>query len=495
MSIKRQLPLTYAAIALIAVLAVSIVLLVTLRTYYDSLERRYVERNALAIAAMIPDFFDDRQRLQTQADTLSFLTQTRIEIFDLAGALLVDSGLPQSHEAVASTTFEVQMDDALQSIQQTFGGESRTTLLVLEDSRGVIRRETTTWGRRHEEEIVTDIVGPMSLVGLDDSADAPPSQQAAIATIYNLERQPIGHVQLSSGLAYSRTVLRSVTWGIVLAGAIAVCFAALLGWIASRRLTQPLTSLTKSAQQMAAGDLTTRTAIKRRDELGELGRTFNQMADQVEHTVASLQRFVADAAHELHTPLTALRTRLELVKQPDNHTTAAQQQVRHLQRISEDLLTLSRLDNELQPPKMVRLNWVALISARLELVAARAEQAQIDFAFSLPDKPVWVQGNAAQLQQVFDNLVDNALKFTLVGGCVAVELSEEGVLIVRDTGIGIEDIGGIFGRFHRAPNAAPYPGSGLGLAIVYAIVSTHHGKITVTSRPQHTEFHVALPLC
>jgi signal transduction histidine kinase len=244
---------------------------------------------------------------------------------------------------------------------------------------------------------------------------------------------------------------------------------------------------------MAAGDLTTRTTITRRDELGELGKTFNQMADKVEQTVASLQQFVADAAHELHTPLTALRTRLELVERPDIHTVAAQQQVRHLQRISEDLLTLSRLDNALQPPQMERMNWSELISMRLELVAARAEQAQIDFDVNLPDSPVWVVGNKAQLQQVFDNLLDNALKFTPAAGSVTVELATDGTLVIRDTGIGIENAEGIFGRFHRAPNAAPYPGSGLGLAIVAAIVAAHAGQISVTSQLRPTEFRLILP--
>ncbi len=490
MSIRKQLSLTYAAIALIAVLAVSIVLLATLRAYYDAQEQQYVERNAKAIAEVAIDFIDDRERLQTQVNVFSFLTQTRVVIFDAAGEPLVDSGSPQSHQAVASTTFEVQLDDVLQSVRQTFGTDSRTTLLVLEDSQGSITQETTLLG---EEEEVEGIIGPLAFVG-GDSAETPRSAQIASAPIYNLQRQAVGRVELSSGLAYGRTILQSVTWGIGVAGLVAVLLAALVGWFASARLTRPLTSLTQSAREMAAGDLSTRTAIVRRDELGELGQTFNQMADQVERTIATLQQFVADAAHELHTPLTALRTRLELIRQPDNHTAAAQQQVRHLQRISEDLLTLSRLDNALQSPAMTIIDWTALLRSRFELIAARAEQAEIDFRFSLPDHSVWVNGNAAQLQQVFDNLLDNALKFTPAGGQVTVELSADGMLQVRDTGIGITDVEGIFGRFHRAPNAAPYPGSGLGLAIVHAIVAAHHGKITVTSQSQQTEFNVYIPV-
>ncbi|MCA9926067.1 MAG: HAMP domain-containing histidine kinase, partial [Anaerolineales bacterium] len=316
----------------------------------------------------------------------------------------------------------------------------------------------------------------------------------------------------SQGPAYGRSILRSVAVGWVVAGIVAVLIAALVGWFAARRLIQPLLALTGTTTRMAEGDLTVRTDMQRTDELGQLGRAFNQMAERVETTVTTLRHFVADAAHELNTPLTALHTNLELAQQ---HTTDPQQTTRlaraqtqttRLQALTDSLLSLSKIEAAENGMAHTPVNLTQLVRQIGEIYASRAEQHNIRFDIVVGETAVHVNGSAPQLRQAVRNLLDNALKFTPPDGKVTLSLTADGqqaTVQVTDTGIGIPeaDMAGLFGRFHRGRNVGDIPGNGLGLAIVKAIVERHGGEIMATSTslstdvstPNNTRFTLTLP--
>jgi signal transduction histidine kinase len=227
------------------------------------------------------------------------------------------------------------------------------------------------------------------------------------------------------------------------------------------------------------------------------------MAGQIEGTVSTLRHFVADAAHELNTPLTALRTNLELAAKqaPQNeHLLEAQQQADRLERLNDDLLRLSRLEGGLSENKFQPIDMTGLLRESTERFAAQAEQADIEFSISLPEQSVQIAGNEEQLRRVVDNLVDNALKFTPTSGQVGLSLVANGnwaTLVVEDSGIGIgeEDLPFVFHRFHRGRNTADYPGSGLGLAMVKTIIDNHKGYVTISSHlEQGTRISMRLPV-
>ncbi|MCA9947873.1 MAG: HAMP domain-containing histidine kinase, partial [Anaerolineales bacterium] len=187
------------------------------------------------------------------------------------------------------------------------------------------------------------------------------------------------------------------------------------GWRASGRLVNPLLTLTAVTTRMADGDLAARTAVQRQDELGILGSSFNKMADQLEGTIITLRQFIADAAHELHTPLTALQTDLQSLRQsalpPEQAAKIerAQEQAVRLQTLTNSLLDLSRIEaNTNGDGEIVNLNQ--LLQETAELFASRAEQSDIQFDLTLPDMPFWVQGSPLRLRQAVQNLLDNALK-------------------------------------------------------------------------------------
>ncbi len=353
--------------------------------------------------------------------------------------------------------------------------------------------------------VTTSAVGTPYGFGLnaETPSDGIRSDQMTRQAFFDQGGALLGYVELSEGPAYGRQILDSVTRGWALAGSVAVALAAVAGWMASRRITTPLLKLTAVTTQMAEGDLSARADVARQDELGQLGRSFNKMAAQVEQTVLTLRRFLADAAHALQTPLTALQTNLELVAEEERElqredlVTRAQAQVERLASLTKSLLDLSRLESAAAEEAQKPIELTALVQETSELWASRAEQAGLDFSLELPGEPLTVRGQRAHLQQALGNLLDNAIKFTPKGGEVQVGLGQQGervVLWVQDSGIGVpaDDLPQLFSRFHRGSNAAAYPGSGLGLAIVKAIVERHDGQVAVESVERGTRFSIRL---
>lgn len=260
---------------------------------------------------------------------------------------------------------------------------------------------------------------------------------------------------------------------------------------------------------MAAGDLSARTlprTVRREDELGLLAVAFNTMATRVEETVTTLRRFVADAAHELNTPLTALRTDLELAAQGQGKgddggdaLQRAQRQIERLETLTTGLLNLSHLEAPTTDTEQTEIDLGELVVTLAEPYASRGEQKGVDLQVTRPLEPVMVRGDVPQLQQALGNLLDNALKFTATGGRVEVGVGIDAgwaAVTVTDSGIGVpaEDQAYLFERFHRGRNAAAYPGSGLGLAITRAIIGRHGGQIEMSSSEQGSCFTVRLPL-
>jgi two-component system sensor histidine kinase BaeS len=313
------------------------------------------------------------------------------------------------------------------------------------------------------------------------------------------------YVKLSEGPASGRDALVSTAVAWILAAALAVGLAALAGWLIARRISEPVVALTEASDRMAAGDLGARAPVAGGDEVGRLGESFNGMASRVETTVTSLRRFVADAAHEIGTPLTALQADLELAERKaagDDERRLigrALVQTGRLASLSGNLLQLSRLEAG-EPVAERQSADLAVVARELaDGVASRAEQAGVELVVDVAAGPLAVPLEHARLQTVLANLFDNAVKFTQEGGTVTLTARREGseaVLTVRDTGLGIpaEEQSAVFERFHRARNVSAYPGNGLGLAIVKAAVERGGGTVSFTSSEAGTAFTVRLPL-
>jgi signal transduction histidine kinase len=278
----------------------------------------------------------------------------------------------------------------------------------------------------------------------------------------------------------------------VLASGIAVLLAAIVGWFISRLIFAPVQALMNITASRAKVGSSSRINVNHLDEFEQLEHSFNEMADQVETTAAIVRRFVADAAHELHTPLTALHMNLDLALNENNvedrarFLFRAQAIVKGLEGLNTKLLELARLEANEPATRDEIIDLTALLRQRIEIYASQAEQAELLFEVELPNTSVFIRGDANQITRAMDYLVDNACKFTLQDGTVRIALSqkeEQAVFSVIDTGIGVpaDDLSQLFHRFHRGRNARAYPGSGLGLAIVKLIATTHAGHVEVQS--------------
>ncbi len=236
----------------------------------------------------------------------------------------------------------------------------------------------------------------------------------------------------------------------------------------------------------ASGDLSARTEITRRDETGALANSFNEMAQRMEDTITTMRRFAGDAAHELHTQLTALRTSLELATADQaaagKYLQRAQAQVERLEHLTSNLLDLSRLESGTVNEERAAIDMTMLLQAGHVNFASRAEQAGLSFELDLPLDSITIYAIDSQIQQAIGNLINNAFKFTTKSGSVKVSLSRVdymALLTVEDSGIGIPmaDLPHLFERFYRGHNASDRPGSGLGLSIVRAIAHSHGGGV------------------
>lgn len=523
-SIRWRLALSFAGLALLVTLAMGALLLNISRNYYRQQEQRYLSSNAYTISTLIATIVRQNpslEDLQTQLEGLTFLTQTRIRLLDPGHNVVADSG-----------PFFGAAEILLYSASKE--GDQVVTFQLLDEST-VFGATTQVFSVAFDEQtetgvgssVITQEISPMTQTLIVAASDVAPSSESPSMGIISVARtlygfdlgadvssvgtrsevilsQPIwadgalwGYVELSEGPAYGTLIVNYTLVAWAVASVVAVLLAAVVGWLMSRSLSAPLVTLTGVTSQMAAGDLTSRTpATARSDEVGVLSRVFNQMADRVEETVSTLRRFVSDAAHELHTPLTALRTNLELAGDTEA-VQRAQAQVTRLEALTEGLLDLSRI--EAGGRAFAPVDVAALAREVAELYASQAEQADIAFTLDIPDTPTAVTGDESQLRRMLVNLLDNALKFTPADGVVRFNLAvaeHTAVIQVTDTGIGIppEDVPHLFSRFHRGRNTADYPGSGLGLAIVRAIVERHGGQVQAETTADGSCFTVHLPV-
>jgi signal transduction histidine kinase len=286
-----------------------------------------------------------------------------------------------------------------------------------------------------------------------------------------------------------------------LSALLALIVALLSIQVLARGMTSPLREMAHAATAMAKGDYSRRVTATSRDEVGELARTFNQMASDLAEVDRFRKELIANVSHELRTPISALQVVLENivdgVEQPDNERLKVMlSQVERLGALVGQLLDLSKLE-----AGAVLLNHRAFpVGALLDGVVAesvlhrQAEDRHVDVTVSVVPEMVG-HGDPDRLHQVVSNLVDNAIRHSPDGGRVTVtayEKDDRFSIEVGDEGPGIPaaDATRVFERFYRSEDG----GTGLGLAIARWIVDLHGGEIKAESaEPRGCRMVVALP--
>ena len=295
---------------------------------------------------------------------------------------------------------------------------------------------------------------------------------------------------------------------------IGILFSVLLaiggGLVLAKRALNPVAALTAGANQIRATDLSARlpTHFGVRDELTELAETFNSMIGRLEASFERERRFTSNAAHELLTPLTTMRNGVEIVLRREREPQLYRDKLSAFLGDIDDtivkirsLLQLSRAERlEDLPRENVDLG--AICTDHVERFRDRANAKDVRTELRSMTG-LYIRADRVQLGEVIDNLIDNALKYTLAGGGINVEIAREGrdaVITVSDNGIGFdsEQADLLFDRFYRADTVEvqAVSGSGLGLSIVEAIVRFYGGTLSASSEGtgKGSTFFVRLPL-
>ncbi len=275
---------------------------------------------------------------------------------------------------------------------------------------------------------------------------------------------------------------------------VALATALVVGGLLFRSVIHPLQQLTAASQAIAQGDLSVRAPVRGNDEVAQLARAFNQMAESLARAEEARQNQTRDLAHELRTPLTVLQGTLEAMvdgvypADPEN-LTAALSQVRTLSRLVEDLRLLAQADAGELTLYKAPLDVGAFLEEVVEAHRSAAQERQIALSLERPGALPLVLADRDRLVQVMGNLLSNALRYTPAGGRITVRVTDRGrevVIAVADTGPGVppEDLPHLFDRsWWRARPRARAAGSGLGLGIARHIVEAHKGRIWAEPTP------------
>jgi len=325
-----------------------------------------------------------------------------------------------------------------------------------------------------------------------------------------------GAVVVSASLRDLDSLLAHARDAAVAAVVVAVLLSAFAGYVLARKSLSPVTAMSQQAGLIGAANLHERLAVTNsHDELGRLATTFNQLLDRVDNAFEQQRRFMADASHELRTPVAILRGEADVTLSSDERTredyrgalVVMRDAADRLSRTVNDIFLLARVDASQVPATPVPLYLDELVSDTCRAVRSLAAQRGITLACDTPGEISYV-GDAVLLERLVMNLVDNAIKYSDDGGTVQVR-AERNARCIRVTvenggrGIPPDAQPQVFDRFYRvdaartqaAQSGAASSGSGLGLAIAKWITELHGGELELTSsEPGRTVFTLRLPL-
>ena len=303
--------------------------------------------------------------------------------------------------------------------------------------------------------------------------------------VTNLD-QTIGALRVSAPMGEVEASVRSSWLALALIGLAVVLAGLVLAWILAGSIARPVEKLRTAAGRLGRGDLDARVEPEGPQELDELGRSFNRMAGELSDNLAAQRDFVANASHQLRTPLTGIKLRLEAIRGEGgaaaDEAAKAEAELDRLSLLVDDLLALARASSDHASPERVDLGDAVRSAGRRW--AEPAATAGHDLVIA-GDGTGYAWAAPADVAHVLDNLIENAIRYSPSGSRIEVEVDSDG-FVVSDTGPGIPpaERERIFERFYRgAEGRAAGPGTGLGLAIVAELAERWGGSVELLDGP------------
>ena len=272
-------------------------------------------------------------------------------------------------------------------------------------------------------------------------------------------------------------------------------------------IVKPLTRLTNAIKELSNGNYNVRVDNVGQDEISKLNQGFNQMARQLAKQDETRQKFISDISHEFQTPLTSIQGFANILKEEDlpkeqrvKYANIILYNSKRLSSLAKNMLQLTLLDREEIELELTNYSLVEQMNRVISTQENQAMEKNIEIVFEMPKKEIFIEGDEQRLEQVWTNIISNAIEYTNEGGLITITMkknSKDIEISIEDTGIGMskEVVSHIFERFYREDKARNVEGNGLGLAIVKSIVDLHHGKIDILSQVDvGTNFIVRLPI-
>lgn len=289
---------------------------------------------------------------------------------------------------------------------------------------------------------------------------------------------------------------------------LAMLMSVIVSYYSAYRVVNPFVEISHTVQCYSRGDFSKRIPVKGKDEAAQLGRNFNEMAEQLKSLEDTRRSFVANVSHELRSPLTSMKGFLEAMQDGtipresyDETLSIVLNETRRMTTMVNDLLDLARIESGTITLHYEIFDINELIRRTLITFEARLSEQNMEMDVRFASEQCYVYADITQIGQVLRNLIDNAIKYSSGGKTVCVStysVRREVYVTVRDFGVGIpqEDVPRIFDRFYKVEKAhtpSPQIGSGLGLSIVKRIIEQHGQSITVRSaRGRGTQFTFTL---
>jgi signal transduction histidine kinase len=308
-------------------------------------------------------------------------------------------------------------------------------------------------------------------------------------------RKIVGAVRITQSVAAVRRAVRRSTLGLLLVGAVVLALGLLAGVVIAGQVVRPIRRMRAAAARVAAGDLDTSIAVEGSTDERSLAHSFNDMTDRIRDMLSRQQAFVADASHQLRTPLAALRLRFEEAEAAGVSPAAARElaagehEIDRIAQLVEELLVLS---NAGEPDTAAEgIDLVAAAAAaheRWEGLAAERGRMLVLAPAAQPAAPVVVRAARADVQRALDALVENALRYAPAGTTVTLRAAGPAIEVLDEgPGLAPGEAESVFERFHRGGAGRGIPGgTGLGLTIARALARRWGGDVTIGNRAERT---------
>ena len=387
-------------------------------------------------------------------------------------------------------------------------GENIGHRVLIFDSNGIILGDSSGLNRGHKPTI------PSVAASLQGESVSQTNRYPDFGRLLYLAvpvaagQQIVGAIFISADINDIDMRLAQTRNRLLLVAAGSAVFAFLLSLLLARIITVPVARLTRAAAKMSAGDYGCQVKVGSRDELGQLAASFNEMSKKIQREDEFRRQFIADASHELRSPVASLKVLVEslLLKPPESKEetmeflTDINGQLDRMSKLINDLLLLSKIEKNEASLNKEPVPIRQLLVEVKESLRPLAADKQIEITVTAGDGILWPADRDMLYRAVY-NLADNAIKYSPANSQVQlISTADEEKLAIRvkDQGIGIshEHLGKLFTRFYRVDKARERAtgGVGLGLSIVQEIVNLHGGQISVTSVPGcGTEFVINLP--